>query len=73
MLIAFTTNYSFSGRRCPRRQRDVLDDRLCESQNQADLLFWRCSQGYDVRTYVHKGECSYVYEYLYLYRVSKKE
>jgi hypothetical protein len=27
----FTTNYFFSGRRCLRQQRDVLDDRLYKS------------------------------------------
>jgi hypothetical protein len=31
MSIVFMTNYSFSERRCPRQQRDALDDRLCES------------------------------------------
>jgi hypothetical protein len=31
MRVAFTANYSFSGRRHPRRQRDAFDDRLRES------------------------------------------
>jgi hypothetical protein len=43
MGIAFTTNYSFSGRRRPRRQRDALDDRLCESQDQTGSVFRMCS------------------------------
>jgi hypothetical protein len=43
MCVVFTANYSFSGRRRPRRQRCALDDRLCESQNQADSVFRICS------------------------------
>jgi hypothetical protein len=43
MSIVFTANYFFSGRRRPRRQRDTLDDRLCESQDQTDSVFQRCS------------------------------
>jgi hypothetical protein len=39
MSVAFTANYSFSGRRRHRRQRVALDDRLCESQDQADSVF----------------------------------
>jgi hypothetical protein len=31
--VAFTANYSFSGRQYPRRQRDTLHDRLHESQD----------------------------------------
>jgi hypothetical protein len=31
MCVVFTANYSFSGRRRPRRQRCTLDDRLHES------------------------------------------
>jgi hypothetical protein len=38
MGVAFITNYSFSGRRRPRRQRDTLGDRLRESQDQADSV-----------------------------------
>jgi hypothetical protein len=30
MGVTFTANYSFSGKRHPRRQRDTLGDRLCE-------------------------------------------
>jgi hypothetical protein len=37
--VVFITNYFFSERRCPRRQRDVLGDRLCESQDQTDSVF----------------------------------
>jgi hypothetical protein len=33
MCVIFMTNYSFSGRQRPRRQRDVLNDRLHESQD----------------------------------------
>jgi hypothetical protein len=43
MGVAFTANYSFSGRRRPRRQRDALDDRLRKSQDQAGSVFRRCS------------------------------
>jgi hypothetical protein len=43
MRVVFTANYSFSGRRCTRRQRGALGDRLRESQDQADLVFRRCS------------------------------
>jgi hypothetical protein len=39
MIVIFTTNYSFSGSRRPRRQRDVFDDRLRKSQNQTGLVF----------------------------------
>jgi hypothetical protein len=38
MGVAFITNYSFSGRRRPRRQRDTLGDRLRESQDQTDSV-----------------------------------
>jgi hypothetical protein len=41
--VAFMTNYFFSGRRCSHRQQDALDDRLRESQDQTDSVFWRCS------------------------------
>jgi hypothetical protein len=41
--IVFMTNYSFSGRRRPRRQRDALSDRLTESQDQAGSVFRMCS------------------------------
>jgi hypothetical protein len=43
MGVIFTANYFFSGRRHPRRQRDVLSDRLRESQDQVDSVFQRCS------------------------------
>jgi hypothetical protein len=39
MCVIFTANYSFSGRRRPRRQRDALGDRFCESQDQASSDF----------------------------------
>jgi hypothetical protein len=39
ICVVFITNYFFSERRCPRRQRDVLGDRLCESQDQTDSVF----------------------------------
>jgi hypothetical protein len=41
--VAFMANYSFSGKRRPRQQRDTLDDRLRESQDQAGSVFRRCS------------------------------
>jgi hypothetical protein len=41
MGVTFMTNYFFSGRRCLRRQRVALGDQLCESQDQADSVFWR--------------------------------
>jgi hypothetical protein len=43
MDVIFTANYFFSGRRHPRRQRDVLNDRLRESKDQVDSVFQRCS------------------------------
>jgi hypothetical protein len=43
MCVVFTTNYSFSGRRRPRRERDVIGDRLRESPDQADSVFQMCS------------------------------
>jgi hypothetical protein len=43
MGVVFTANYSFSERRRPRQQRGTLDDRLHEFQDQADLVFQRCS------------------------------
>jgi hypothetical protein len=39
MGVVFMTNYFFSGRRRLHQQRDDLDDRLRESQDQADLVF----------------------------------
>jgi hypothetical protein len=39
MSVVFTANYSFSGRRRLRRQRDALSNRLHESQDQASSLF----------------------------------
>jgi hypothetical protein len=41
--VTFMTNYSFSGRRRPRRQRGALGDRLHESQDQAGSVFQICS------------------------------
>jgi hypothetical protein len=41
--VVFMTNYSFSGRRHLRRQRDTLGDRFCESQDQVDSVFQMCS------------------------------
>jgi hypothetical protein len=43
MSVTFTTNYSFSGRRRPRRQRCVFGDRLRKSQDQAGSVFRMCS------------------------------
>jgi hypothetical protein len=34
MGVAFIANYSFSGRRRPRRQRGTLGDQLRQSQDQ---------------------------------------
>jgi hypothetical protein len=39
MSVVFTANYSFSGRRRPRRQRVIFGDQLCESQDQASSVF----------------------------------
>jgi hypothetical protein len=39
MGVAFTANYSFSGRRRPHRQQGALGDRLRESQDQAGSIF----------------------------------
>jgi hypothetical protein len=41
--VVFIANYSFSGRRRPRRQRVALGDRLHESQDQISSIFQRCS------------------------------
>jgi hypothetical protein len=73
MCVAFTANYSFSGRWRPRWQQVALSDWLRESQYQVGSVFQRCSYGYDVRVCIHRGECSYVYEYLCLYCVSQKK
>ena len=43
MSVAFTANYSFSGRRRLRRQGDALGDRLRESQDQTGSVFQKCS------------------------------
>jgi hypothetical protein len=43
IYVTFMTNYFFSGRRRPRRQRDIFDDRLLESQDQTGLVFQMCS------------------------------
>jgi hypothetical protein len=43
--VTFITNYSFSRRRHPRRQRVTLGDRLYESQDQADSVFQMCLYG----------------------------
>jgi hypothetical protein len=43
MGVVFIANYSFSGRRRPRRQRGALGDRLRESQDQAGSVFQMCS------------------------------
>jgi hypothetical protein len=42
MGVTYTVNYFFSGRRCSRRQRDVLDDRLHKFQYQPNLVFQTC-------------------------------
>jgi hypothetical protein len=39
MGAIFMANYSFSRRRCPRRQRGDLGDRFRESQDQVDSFF----------------------------------
>jgi hypothetical protein len=39
MGVAFLANYSFSGRRRPRRQRVTLVNRLRESQDQSGAIF----------------------------------
>jgi hypothetical protein len=56
MNVVFTTSYSFSGRRRPRRQRIVLDDRLRESQNQVVSIFQICSYRYDIHIYIYISE-----------------
>jgi hypothetical protein len=43
IYVIFMTNYSFSERRHPHRQQCTLDDRIRESQDQADSVFQRCS------------------------------
>jgi hypothetical protein len=43
MCVVFMANYFFSGRRRLCRQRDALGDRLRESEDQTDSIFWRCS------------------------------
>jgi hypothetical protein len=35
MCVVFTANYSFGERRCPRRQRCILGDRLREYKDQS--------------------------------------
>jgi hypothetical protein len=39
MSVVFMTNYFFSGRRRPHRQRGTLDNRLRESQDQVSSVF----------------------------------
>jgi hypothetical protein len=39
MSVVFMANYSFSGRRRLRRQRDALSDQLYESQYQIGSVF----------------------------------
>jgi hypothetical protein len=39
MSVVFITNYFFSERRRPRRQRDTFDDRLRESHDQVGSVF----------------------------------
>jgi hypothetical protein len=55
MSVVFTVNYSFSGRRHPHQQRDALDDRFHESQDQAGSVF-ECAYSSMVCTCVHKSE-----------------
>jgi hypothetical protein len=43
MGVVFISNYSFSGRRRPRRHQGVLGDQLRESQDQVGSVFRRCS------------------------------
>jgi hypothetical protein len=43
MDVTFTTNYYFSERRRPHRQRVILSDRLHESQDQSGLVFQKYS------------------------------
>jgi hypothetical protein len=71
ICIAFTANYSFSGRRRPHRQRCALGDRLRESKIKSAQSF-RCAHKSRVYVCVHRGEYLYMYEYLRLYYVSKK-
>jgi hypothetical protein len=42
MCVVFMTNYSFSERRRPCRQRGALGDRLHKSQDQAVSVFQMC-------------------------------
>jgi hypothetical protein len=39
MSVVFTANYFFSVRRCFRQQRDTIDDRFRESQDQSNSVF----------------------------------
>jgi hypothetical protein len=43
MCVIFMANYSYSGRRRPRRQWGVLSDRLYESKDQIGSVFQMCS------------------------------
>jgi hypothetical protein len=62
MSVAFTANYSFSGRQYPHRQRCAIGDQQSFRGAHRDSVY----------VCVHRSECSYVYEYLHLYYVFKK-
>jgi hypothetical protein len=70
MSVAFTANYSFSGKRRPVDSETFLVTDFVNLKIKSTQSFWGAHRVGCV--YVHRGECSYVYEYLRLYGVSKK-
>jgi hypothetical protein len=72
MSVIFTANYFFGGRRHLHRQRDVFMTNFMNLKIKLIQSFRCTHKDKDVRACVYMSECSYVYEYLYLYCVSKK-
>jgi hypothetical protein len=73
MCVAFTANYSFCGRRRPVNIETLLLIDFMNLKIKSAQSFRGAHRGrVCVRVCVHRGECSYVYEYLCLYCVSKE-
>jgi hypothetical protein len=66
MIVVFMTNYFFSERRRPRRQRDALTDFMNLKIKSKLAQYFGGVHRSKVCVYVHRSKCSYIYEYLCL-------
>jgi hypothetical protein len=73
MSVVFMANYFFSERRRHHRQRDALTDFMNLKIKSKLAQYFGGVHIYKVCARIHRSECSYVYEFLSLFRVFLKK